>query len=206
MAHVPSLEALIHELGKLPGVGPKTAQRLGYFILKSKEEYVNALRQCLAEVKTRIHECPLCYSYTESTALCHFCADPKRDDEILCVVEDPSGITRVENSGVFKGRYHVLQGVISPLDGISPKDLKIQPLIERIEQQRGDPSGKSIKEVILALDADLEGDTTVLYLSQMLRRMEVAVTRIAHGVPLGGDLDYVDFRTLGRAIENRIQV
>lgn len=200
---VPSLEQLVNELSKLPGIGPKTAQRLAYYVLKSPDEYVKSLQVALQNVKMRIHECELCYSFTEEDELCHYCTDPHRQDEYICVVEDPADISRLENSGVFKGRYHVLQGSISPLDGVTPHDLRIAPLIDRVKKGlRGE--GPEIKEVIFALDADLEGDTTVLYIAKILRELGVKTTRIAQGVPIGGDIDYVDHRTLGRALENRV--
>ncbi len=194
---IPSLNQLVHELSRLPGVGPKTAQRLAYYILRSPNDFVQSLRDALKGVKERVHDCPLCFAFTEEDDLCHFCKDPMRSDDILCVVEDPADIERVESSGVFRGRYHVLHGAISPLDGINPQDLKIQALLDRL---------KPGQEVILALDADLEGDTTVLYLAKILKDMNIKASRIAHGVPIGGDIDYIDYRTLGRAIENRVQV
>lgn len=201
---IPSLNQLVHELSRLPGIGPKTAQRLAYHILRSPHDNVQALRDALKGVKERIHDCPLCFAFTEEEDLCHFCSDPMRASDTLCVVEDPADIERVESSGVFRGRYHVLHGAISPLDGINPQDLKIQALLDRLE-----PSAcgeRPVKEVILALDADLEGDTTVLYLAKILKDMNIKTSRIAHGVPIGGDIDYIDYRTLGRAIENRVQV
>jgi recombination protein RecR len=201
--HVPSLEKLTHELAKLPGIGPKTAQRLAYYVLRSSQEYVDALRQALQMVKDNIHECPECYSYTEEDELCRFCQDPLRETGVLVVVEDPADISRIENSGVFKGRYHVLHGAISPLDGIAPQDLKIPQLLQKI-QGGLEGTRPKITEVILALDADLEGDTTVLYLAKALREKGLQVSRIAHGVPIGGDIDYIDHRTLGRALENRV--
>lgn len=204
IAHVPSLEALVHELAKLPGIGPKTAQRLAYHILKSKNDYVAALRSALKDLKERVKECPQCFSYTENDGLCQFCSDSRRADDSLCVVEDPSDISRIESSGAFRGRYHVLQGAISPLEGVTPESLKIKPLLERIRESQ--TTEQPVREVILALDADLEGDTTVLYLAKLLREMGVSITRIAHGVPIGGDIDYIDYRTLGRAIENRVQL
>jgi recombination protein RecR len=201
---IPSLSKLVHELSRLPGVGPKSAQRLAYHILRSPQEFVLSLRDALKQVKEKIHECPVCFSFTEEEEACHFCTDPMRTNEVLCVVEDPADIERVESSGVFRGRYHVLHGALSPLDGISPEDLKIQALLDRIGP---DASGNlPVREVILALDADLEGDTTVLYLAKILKDMNIKTSRIAHGVPIGGDIDYVDYRTLGRAIENRVQV
>lgn len=205
VAHVPSLEALVHELAKLPGIGPKTAQRLAYHILKSQPDYVAALRRALQDIKDRVRECPSCFSYTENLGECEYCTAPGRNSDVLCVVEDPSDISRIESSGVFKGRYHVLQGAISPLEGITPEHLKIQALLDRIRDPEGGEQPR-VREVILALDADLEGDTTVLYLARLLKNLGVSITRIAHGVPIGGDIDYIDYRTLGRAIENRVQL
>ncbi|MCB0342454.1 MAG: recombination protein RecR [Pseudobdellovibrionaceae bacterium] len=205
MLHVPSLEKLVHELNKLPGIGPKTAQRLSYFILQKKDDFIGELSEALQQVRDRVHECPSCFSYTEESGLCHYCTDVHRNDDLLCVVEEPSDIARIDASGAFRGRYHVLHGALSPLDGITPSDLKIVPLLDRIKEGlAGDRP--AIREVILALDADLEGDTTVLYLAKVLREMGIKVTRIAHGVPIGGDIDYIDNRTLGRALENRIQI
>ena len=198
---IPSLNQLVHELSRLPGVGPKTAQRLAYHLLRSPDEFVQSLRDALRGVKEKIHECPQCYSFTEEEDVCHFCKDPMRSDDSLCVVEDPADIERIESSGVFRGRYHVLHGAISPLDGVGPQDLKIQALLDRLGQ-----SERPVTEVILALDADLEGDTTVLYLAKILKDLNIRTSRIAHGVPIGGDIDYIDYRTLGRAIENRVQV
>jgi recombination protein RecR len=201
---IPSLNQLVHELSRLPGIGPKTAQRLAYHVLRSPDEFVQSLRDALKGVKEKIHDCPLCFSFTEEDGLCHFCSDPMRSNDSLCVVEDPADIERVESSGVFRGRYHVLHGAISPLDGINPQDLKIQALLDRLQP---DENGqREVQEVILALDADLEGDTTVLYLAKILKDMNIKTSRIAHGVPIGGDIDYIDYRTLGRAIENRVQV
>ena len=200
--HLPALEKLVHELSKLPGIGPKTAQRLAYYILKSPDHYVSELSQSVKVIKQSIKECTQCYSYTENEGLCFVCLDPKRSDDLLCVVEDAADIQRIDSSGAFKGRYHVLQGAISPLDGISPQDLKIAPLIDRVK--RSQETALPIKEVVFALDADLEGDTTIVYIAKILSQMGVQISRIAQGVPIGGDIDYVDQRTLGRAIENRV--
>lgn len=201
---IPSLNKLVHELSRLPGVGPKSAQRLAYHLLRSPNEYVQSLRDALKLIKERVHECSLCYSFTEEEELCHICKDPMRNCEVICVVEDPADVDRIESSRVFRGRYHVLHGAISPLDGVQPEDLKIQSLLDRLQAtEEGIPV---IKEVILALDADLEGDTTVLYLANILKDLNIRTSRIAHGVPIGGDIDYIDYRTLGRAIENRVQV
>lgn len=204
MESIPSLNSLVHELSRLPGVGPKTALRLAYYILRSPQDYVQTLRDALKNVKEKIRECPVCYSFTEEETACVYCSDPRRNSEVLCVVEDPLDIERIESSGVFRGRYHVLHGAIAPLEGIGPEDLKIQALIERLLPSEFSPNG--VKEVILALDADLEGDTTVLYLAKILKERGIPTSRIAHGVPIGGDIDYIDYRTLGRAIENRVQV
>jgi recombination protein RecR len=195
--HVPSLERLVNELSKLPGIGPKTAQRLAYHVLRSPIAYNDALRAALEKVKEAVRECPRCFSFTENENLCHYCEDPKRLNNVICVVEDPADIARMDSSGSFRGRYHVLHGAISPLDGILPKDIRIEPLLERIKVE-------SIEEVILALDSDLEGDTTVLYIAKQLQGQNVKVSRLAHGIPIGGDIDYIDHRTLGRALENRV--
>lgn len=201
--HVPSLERLVNELAKLPGVGPKTAARLAYHILRSPSEYNDSLREALEHVKTAVHECPRCYSYTENESFCHYCLDKARANEMICVVEDPADISRIDTSGVFRGRYHVLHGTLSPLDGVGPSDIRLEPLLERVAKE-------PIHEIILALDADLEGDTTALYIAKQLRghRTEhpVRISRLAHGIPIGGDIDYIDFRTLGRALENRVDL
>lgn len=201
MLKISSLEKLVIELGRLPGIGPKTAQRLAYSIL-TNAELSHGLEQSLVLVRETVKQCSECFSFTDSAeepALCHFCTDPTRKDELVCVVEEPADIARIESSGAFKGRYHVLHGAISPLDRIGPDDLKIAELLNRIPKQ-------GIKEVILALDPDLEGDTTALYLAKVLNDLGVKVTRIASGVPLGSDIDYVDDRTLGRALENRVEL
>jgi recombination protein RecR len=202
MLKINSLEKLVHELNRLPGIGPKTAQRLAYHILR-RPEFSEQLQSALQQVVTNVHPCTRCFSYTDDGDLCRFCTDTHRKDDVLCVVEEPSDIARVESSGVFRGRYHVLHGAISPLDNVAPQDLKIRELMERIDAGI-EGRGPKISEIILALDPDLEGDTTVLYLAKMLADKDVKVSRIASGVPIGSDIDYVDDRTLGRALENRI--
>ncbi len=201
MLHIASLEKLVHELNRLPGIGPKTAQRLAYYILRSKDAYPDKLSEALLRVKAEVHSCPECYSYTDRD-ICKFCEDPHRQTESICVVEEPSDISRVEASGAFHGKYHVLHGVISPLDGISAKHLKIQELINRVDASL--ENGQPISEVILALDADLEGDTTALYLAKIFQSKNVRISRIAHGIPMGSDIDFIDDRTMGRALENRV--
>jgi recombination protein RecR len=204
MFKIGSLEKLIHELNRLPGVGPKTAQRLAYHILRTPD-FSQKLQDALRLVQENVHLCAQCFSYTDEPELCRYCSDPHRRDDILCIVEEPSDIVRVESSGAFRGRYHVLHGAISPLDNIGPRDLKIRELMERIDCGL-EGSQPKINEIILALDPDLEGDTTVLYLAKALANKQVKITRIASGVPIGSDIDYVDDRTLGRALENRVEL
>ncbi len=204
MLNISALEKLVHELSRLPGIGPKTAQRLAYYVLRTKDNFSERLSDALLRVKAEVHTCPRCYNYTDAD-LCRFCTDSHRQDNVICVVEEPSDISRIEASGAFRGRYHVLQGALSPLDGVGPQDLKIKELIQRIDAGLGDES-PTIKEVILALDADLEGDTTVLYLTKLMQGKSVTLTRIAHGVPIGGDIDFIDDRTMGRALENRVEL
>ncbi len=204
MLQIASLEKLVHELSRLPGIGPKTAQRLAYYILKSPSEYSHQLAKSLVRIHSEVHECPVCYNYTDLDT-CKFCQDPHRTNDSICVVEEPSDILRIESSGAFRGRYHVLHGVISPLEGIGPQNIKIQELINKVN--RGlDGDGSQIREIILALDADLEGDTTILYITKQLQGKQVRMSRIAHGVPIGSDIDYIDDRTMGRALENRVEL
>lgn len=202
MLRIASLEKLVHQLNRLPGIGPKTAQRLAYQILR-EPELSTGLQEALIAVRETVHLCESCFSYTDEPTVCRFCADTSRKEDVICVVEEPSDIVRVESSGAFRGRYHVLHGAISPLDGIGPDDLKIRELLSRIEESK---NSTPIAEVILALDPDLEGDTTVLYLAKILTERGLKATRIASGVPLGSDIDYVDDRTLGRALENRVEL
>lgn len=204
MLHIGALEKLVHELSRLPGIGPKTAQRLAYYILKSPQDYSERLSEALLRVQAEVHECPVCFNYTDSD-LCRYCEDSHRHDESICVVEEPSDIMRIESSGAFRGRYHVLHGAISPLEGIGPQNLKIKELIGRIDNGI-DGDGPSVKEVILALDADLEGDTTILYLTKQLQGKNLKISRIAHGVPIGSDIDFIDDRTMSRALQNRVEL
>ncbi len=201
LGKIPSLNKLILELSRIPGVGPKSAQRMAYHLMRTPLSQVEALRESLKAVKLNVKECKQCFAFVEGVDICHICSDLTRRDDLLCIVEDPSDIDRIEGSGVFNGKYHVLHGSISPLDGIQPEDLKIPALLHRLDEP-----DSPVKEVLLALDADLEGDTTVLYLAKLLKQRGISAYRIAHGVPIGGDIDYIDHRTLGRAIENRVQV
>ena len=202
--HLPSLNRLIGELGKLPGVGPKSAMRMAYYVLRSPDNFSENLACSLRQVKKNTRFCSVCFAYTEEDEICRICNDDNRSISSICVVEEPFDIGPIESSAVFKGHYHVLHGAISPLDGVGPKDLKIQALIDRIHALA--KAHQPVEEVILALDADMEGDTTVLYLSKILSKKEIKITRIAHGIPIGGDIDYIDHRTLGRALENRVQL
>jgi recombination protein RecR len=198
MLQIPALEKLVHELSKLPGIGPKTAQRLAYYILKNKDTYPEKLKEGLERVQAEVHECPHCFNFTDAD-LCKFCADPGRRNDLICVVEEPSDISRIESSGVYQGRYHVLHGALSPLEGVGPDQLKLKELMARLESE-------DIKEVILALDSDLEGDTTVLYISRLVHDKGIRISRIAQGVPIGSDIDYIDERTMGRALQNRVEI
>ena len=204
MLHIPALEKLVHELSRLPGIGPKTAQRLAYFILKSREAYSTQLSEAIQRVQTEVHTCTECFNYTDRV-VCKYCEDLYRNDDLLCVVEEPSDIERIESSGAFRGRYHVLHGAISPLEGITAKDLKIPELMMKIDEG---VNGRRpvVKEIIFAFDADLEGDTTALYLTKVLQGKGLKISRIAHGIPMGSDIDFIDDRTMGRALENRVQL
>lgn len=194
-----SLEQLIIELSKLPGIGEKSAGRLAQFILKNRSQYPEDLAKALMQVKERVHLCSACFAYSEGD-LCGVCSDERRTRRALCVVKEPADILKLENSGNFDGYYHVLHGTIAPLKGIGPADLKINELIEKVNHM------DELEEVILALDANLEGDTTSLYIAKMLEGHKIKVTRLAHGIPIGGDLDYIDQRTIGRAFLNRVEL
>ena len=190
-----SLVRLIKQLAKLPGIGEKTAERLALHLLRASHEEVRALSESLLEVKERIRFCSTCFGLSESDP-CRICLDEGRDHEVVCVVEQPSDLVAIEKSGAFKGVYHVLQGVLSPMNGIGPDDLKIKELLERIRAGR-------IREVTLATNTNVEGESTASYLAQCLKDYPVKVSRIATGVPVGGDLKYLDDVTLRRAMERR---
>jgi recombination protein RecR len=190
----PLLKA-IEELSKLPGIGRKTAQRLALFILKSREEDVNKLVNSLLELKSKLHYCSKCYNLAVDE-LCEICQNPKRDQKLLCIVEEASDVIAIEKTNEFNGIYHVIGGILSPLSGIGPEDLKIKELIKRFENE-------TIDEVILALNADTEGETTALYLARLIKPIVSKVTRIARGLPIGGDLEFADEATIGRAMLSR---
>jgi recombination protein RecR len=196
MAYFPDPVArLIEALQRLPGVGPKTAQRLTFFLLKRPADEVNELATALTELKTRIIHCTRCWNVTEEDP-CRICRDPARDARSLCVVEEPNDLLALERTGEFKGRYHVLLGALSPLDGIGPEDIKVRELLARLEAE-------SVDEVILATNPSVEGEATAIYLAKLLRPLGVRITRIARGLPVGGDLEYADEVTLSKALEGR---
>lgn len=202
---VPSLDRLSHELSKLPGIGAKTAERLALSLVKRSMDEVELFREALIDVKTLIKECTNCYSYTEDEDLCAFCSEGQRQDHpLICVVKSPTDIGKIESSGAFKGTYHVLHGCIAPLDGVGPEDIKLEELVQRVKRRKS--SEHPVKEIIVALDSDLEGDTTALYLKERLEEEGVQTSRLAHGVPMGSYMDFVDQRTLGKALENRIKI
>lgn len=190
-----SFERLIGGLKRLPGVGPKQAERLALYLLRAPQSEVEALVGALREAKAGIRPCRLCQDFSEAE-LCRICADDTRERNLLCVVSEPQDVSALERSRGFKGLYHVLHGALSPLEGIGPDRLRIRELLERLK------AGK-VSEVILATDPDTEGEATALYLAQLIKPLGVKVTRIAHGVPLGGDLDYIDERTLSHALLGR---
>lgn len=196
MAYYPEPVArLIEALQRLPGIGPKTAQRLAFFLLKRPADEVRELADSLVAVKERIVACRSCFNVTEEDP-CRICNDPSRDPGLLCVVEEPNDLLAMERTGEFRGRYHVLLGALSPLDGIGPDDLKVRELLARVE--RGE-----VREVILATNPNVEGEATALYLGKLLRPLGVRITRIARGLPVGGDLEYADQVTLSKALEGR---
>ena len=192
------LQSLVDEFGRLPGIGPKSAQRIAFHLLKVAPEDANRLAEAIVAVKERITLCPQCFNVAEGD-LCVICADPRRDGTVLCVVEDPRDIVSVEKTQEFRGRYHVLQGALNPIEGIGPEQLRIKELVERL-------SDKEITEIILCTNPNLEGETTASYLARLIQPFELTVTRIASGLPVGGDLEYADELTLGRALEGRRQV
>lgn len=189
------IEKLIHEFGKLPGIGEKTATRLAYFILKSPSEYAKSFASALIEVKEKVKLCSICANLSDKDP-CLICKDPRRERSTICVVEDPSDLAAVEKTSSYRGQYHVLHGVLSPLDGVGPDDLKIIELLERLKTDE-------IKEVIVATNPSVEGEATSLYLSRMIKPLGIKISRIASGVPIGGDLEYIDQVTISRAIQDR---
>lgn len=190
-----AIQDLIDELGRLPGVGPKSAQRIAFHILSADPADVNRLAGALSKVKELVRFCTTCFNVAESDQ-CRICRDPRRTDEVLCVVEEPKDVVAIERTGEFRGCYHVLGGAINPLEGIGPDNLRIRELMRRL-------SGGAVRELILATDPNTEGEATATYLALLVKPMGIAVTRLASGLPVGGDLEYADEITLGRAFEGR---
>jgi recombination protein RecR len=190
-----AVQDLIDELGRLPGVGPKSAQRIAFYLLAADPADVKRLVHALEQVKAKVRFCKICGNVTEAEE-CRICRDPRRDISVICVVEEPKDVVAVEKTREFKGRYHVLGGAISPIDGIGPDDLRIRELMTRL-------ADGAVTELILATDPNLEGEATATYLARLVKPMGLRVTRLASGLPVGGDLEYADEVTLGRAFEGR---
>lgn len=195
LSSIPSFARLVAELAKFPGVGRKTAARLAFFILRQPDSEAAALASAICELKARVGFCSRCFHITEDDP-CAICQDPERDARLLCVVEQPQDLLAIERSRSFRGRYHVLQGALSPLDGVGPDRLKIRELLERL---RSEP----VEEVLLATNFDVDGEATALYLGRLIEPLGIRVTRLAHGIPLGSDLEYVDAATVLHAVEGR---
>ncbi len=198
MYAAPALRKLLDELERLPGIGPKSAQRIAYWMLNTDKATVLRLAEAIVEVKETVHFCSRCFNYAEDD-LCEICQSSKRDAGAICVVSEPRDIPPIERTGAFNGVYHVLGGELSPIDGVGPEDLHIAELLKRL----GDPS---VHEVILATNPNVEGETTASYLARLIKPLGVKVSRLASGLPVGGDLEFADEVTLGRAIEARREV
>lgn len=192
------IERLIEAFARLPGIGPKTAQRLAFFVLRTQGDYARELSQAVGEVKEKIRLCSICGNYTDQD-ICGICRSRNRNREIICVVEDPKDVLALERTNEYRGLYHVLHGAISPVEGIGPEQLRIRELLKRLE-------GGEVKEIILATNSTIEGDTTSLYLARLIAPLEIPVTRIAQGIPVGGDIDYADEVTLTKAFLGRRRV
>ncbi|MGI6216668.1 MAG: recombination mediator RecR [Coriobacteriales bacterium] len=193
-----AIQHLLDEFEKLPGIGPKSAQRIVFWLLNGSNENAQSLADAIVNVKKTVHFCPQCFNYAEGD-LCDICSDPRRDDGKICVVCEPRDITAIERTHEYNGLYHVLGGAISPMDGIAPDDLNISELIDRL-------SGDKVNEVIMATNPNVEGETTAIYISKLIKPLGVKVTKLASGLPVGGDLEYADEITLGRAIEARREI
>jgi len=194
-AYTRSMQELIEHFKKMPGIGSKTAERMAFYVLKSPKEDMEKFSLAIRKVKEQVKFCKKCGNLSEAE-LCNICGDHRRDKTIVCVVEQPKDLILIEKSGQYKGTYHVLFGAIAPLDGIGPDDLRIKELLNRIREDR-------VKEAIIATNSDAEGETTALYLSMELKPFKIKVSRIAYGIPVGGDLEYIDQATLIKAMEGR---
>ena len=192
----PALENLVEHFAKLPGIGRKTAQRLAFYVLSLPQEEADAFAQSITQAKTAIHCCPVCQNLTEGEGPCAVCASPKRDHGVICVVADPKDVVAMERSREYHGLYHVLHGVISPMNHVGPDDLHIKSLVERV-------AAGGVEEVIMATNPDTEGEATAMYLARLLRPFQVRVSRLAYGIPVGSHLEFADDATLMRALEGR---
>jgi recombination protein RecR len=192
-----SLERLVEEFSRLPGIGRKSAHRLAMFVLKLSKEEVHDFARALVDVKEKISYCSTCWNFTEQDP-CGVCASPKRDRSVICVVEEPGDVIALEKTNEYRGLYHVLGGSLSPLDGIGPEDIRAKELLVRIDG--------STSEIILALNPNIEGEATTLYLTRLLKPLGVRVTRLARGIPIGGDLEFADEATISRALQGRVEV
>lgn len=193
--YTPAVQSLIDELGRLPGIGPKSAQRIAFHLLKLPADDAQRLARAITEAKERVRFCARCFNVADDE-LCPICADDRRDPSVLCVVEEARDIVAIEKTGEFRGRYHVLLGAINPLEGVGPEQLKVRELVARLEPE-------TVAEVIVCTNPNTEGEVTAMYLARLLKPLGVRVTRIASGLPVGGDLEYADELTLGRALEGR---
>ena len=196
MLAAPAIQKLLDELERLPGVGPKSAQRMAYWILNTDRATALRLSQAIAEVKDTVHFCPVCFNYAQDD-VCEICASTGRDRSLLCVVSEPRDIPPIERTAVFNGVYHVLGGALAPMEGIGPDDLHIAELMKRL-------ASADVQEVVLATNPNVEGETTAAYLARIIKPLGVKVTRLASGLPVGGDLEFADEVTLGRALEARL--
>jgi recombination protein RecR len=196
--YAPPVQSLIDELGRLPGVGPKSAQRIAFHLLKLPEEDASRLARAITEAKEKVSFCRRCFNVCEGEQ-CGICLDQRRDSTVVCVVEEPRDVVAVEKTGEFRGRYHVLQGAISPLEGIGPDQIRVRELLTRL-------GNEEIAEVILCTNPNIEGEATAMYLARLLKPLGIRVTRIASGLPVGGDLEYADEVTLGRALAGRREI
>ncbi len=199
MAATPSLNRLIGELKRLPGIGAKTAQRLAFFLMKMPKEYALGLARAIQELKEKTRFCSRCGNLSE-TELCRICEDPKRDPKVICVVQEAMDVMAIDKAGDYRGMYHVLHGALSPIDAVGPEELNIEPLVRRLEKE-------PIKEVILATNPTIEGEATAMYLAQLIRsKIGCRLSRIARGIPMGGHLEYADEVTLSKAMEGRREI
>lgn len=195
MEAAPAIQTLLDELERMPGVGPKSAQRIAYWILNSDRATAERLAQAVLDVKSSVHFCPRCFNYAQGD-VCDICGSANRDAHTICVVSEPRDITAIERTAVYKGLYHVLGGALSPMDGIGPDDLKVAELMARL-------ASEDVTEVLIATNPDVEGETTATYLARLIKPLGIEVSRLASGLPVGGDLEFADEVTLGRAIEAR---